>query len=178
MRLPPALTSGGCAAAAVLLLTGCGGGDAEESSAAGGSSSSAAPSAAQTSAAEESAVDPQEFCRQTLDAGNDLDATFDAAGTDTSQVPRLLAAAVERFDAITPPAAAADDWNALTGGLRELSDTASSLDLSDPTAFSTFSQKLNELSGPLETAQTNVGGYIRTECGIDPGTGGTVAPSS
>jgi len=180
MRLPTALTSGVSAAAALVLLTACGGGDAEETSASGGSSSSssAETSAAQTSATEESAVDPQEFCQQTLAAGKDLDATFNAAGTDTTQVPRLLEAAVQRFDAITPPAAAADDWNTLTGGLHELSDTASSLDFSDPSSFTTFSQKLSELSGPLETAQTNVGEYIRTECGIDPGTGETVAPSS
>ena len=178
MRLPTALTSGVSAAAALVLLTACGGSDSEDSSASGSSSSPAEASAAQTSAAEESAADPQEFCQQTIEAGRDLDATFSAAGTDTSQVPQLLEAAVSRFDAITPPAAAADDWSTLTGGLHELSDTAAGLDFTDPNAFTTFSQELSELSGPLNTAQQNVGEYIRTECGIDPGTGETVAPSS
>ena len=183
MRLPTALTSAASAAAAVLLLTACGGGDSDDTAASGssdspsasdssaGASSSDAPT---SSAPAEGAAegDPQTFCTDAITAGNELDQTFTAAGSDTTQVPALLQQVQTRFAAVTPPAAVADDWNALLASVGRLSDSAAGIDFAgDPNAFDTFSQVLATEEAPYTEAENGVLDYIRTECGLDPGTG-------
>lgn len=184
MRLPTALTSAASAAAAVLLLTACGGGDNDEtaassssdSSAGADSSSSSGSGGASTSSAPASSaagdVDPQTFCTDAIAAGNELDQTFSSAGSDTTQVPALLQQVQTRFAAVTPPAAVADDWNALLASVGRLSDSAAGIDFAgDPNAFDTFSQVLATEEAPYTEAENGVLDYIRTECGLDPATG-------
>jgi len=176
MRLPTSLATGLSAAAALVVLTACGGGDAEEesaasdSSSAGGTSSGASSSSAPASS--DSAADAQAFCTSAIEAGSELDTTFNAAGTDVSQIPSLLDQAVATFESVEPPSAVADDWAGLLASLNRLSDAADTIDFAgDPNAFDTFQQSLNQEEAPYTEAETGVTDYIRTECGLDPATG-------
>ena len=125
-------------AAGTLLISGCGGGgdtgSASSSSAAGTTSSSSAESSAEEPVPS-ATPDAASFCAQAEPVFTDLNAAFEAAGTDgVAALPPLLDQAVASFDAVQPPADIAPDWQTVRGGFAQLRDQVAAIDPAAPDA--------------------------------------------
>ncbi|MGY1660781.1 hypothetical protein ACI78Q_06090 [Geodermatophilus sp. SYSU D00705] len=171
MRVPASLVrSAVTAAAAAVLLTACGGsGDDEPAASPSTSSSSAATTSepAQTPAPDPAAA---EFCSQVTTAF----ATFSSLQTATpAELAGNLPQIVGALEQVEPPAEIAGDWEAFVGSLRQLGATAATLDLSTPEGQQQLAQAEQQLTQDLGPAQTNLLGYISTNCGL-----GGAAPTS
>ncbi|TFV53424.1 hypothetical protein [Blastococcus sp. TF02A-35] len=166
-RSVSACRAGVSLAAAVVLLSACGGSD-EDGSAAGSSSSATATTAG-------SAV--SQFCTEAASIQERLQATI-TEEPDPMQLPTILSEAATEIRAIEAPEQIAGDWAALADGAQQLSGAIAGIDFSDPNAIAALDQQLTPLQQQLGSASTNVGDYLRDECGIDVDATQPAAPTS
>jgi hypothetical protein len=139
--------------AAVVLLAACGGDGGE----------SAGEPATTQDAADGSAAESgdSEFCTRAAGIDERVEAALTDLGDDASLSDTLRELGTE-LRSVEAPAAIADDWEALAGGLDRLAGALTDVDLTDPDSLTT----LDELEGDLDTASGNVDAYLRDECGI------------
>ena len=140
-------------AAAVVLLAACGGGGDS------GGDSTATESAAETTPGSGEA----DFCTQAAGIDERVDeALADLEGNDPS-VSDAFRQIAEELRSIEAPAAIAPDWEALAGGLDRMSESFADFDVTDPESLAA----MERAEGDLTQASTNVGNYLRDECGIE-----------
>ena len=145
-------------AAVAVLLAGCGGYDSPGDSAADSAGSSTSAAAEGTSAAS------GDFCTQAATLDERVDAALsDLQGDDPSVADAFRQLSTE-LRGLEPPEAISADWEALSSGLDRMAQAFADLDLTDPDSLA----GLDAAEGELSTASSNVEGYLRDECGIDP----------
>jgi len=164
--------SGLSVAAAVVLLTACGGSD-EGTPAASSDTSEPSSSAAESSG---NSADSQ-FCTDADAIQERVGATLDEQ-SDPAALQQALRQGAAEIRALEPPQEIATDWNALADGVEQIAVSFESIDINDPNALATFEQEVGQLQAQLATASTNVGNYLRDECGLDTGTEDPAVPTS
>ncbi|MCA0145867.1 hypothetical protein [Blastococcus sp. LR1] len=140
-------------AAAAVLLVACGGSDEEEAGTSSASATTAEP------------ADP-EFCTAAASIQERLQATV-SDQSDPTRLPAILDEAASEIRAIQAPDEISGDWAALAGGVEQFSAAIAGIDFTDPDALTTLDQQLTPLQQQLGAASTNVGDYLRDECGIE-----------
>ena len=164
--------SGLSVAAAVVLLTACGG--SEEAPSAASSNASEPSSSAAESAANSGG---SQFCTDAAAIQDRVGATLDEQA-DPAALSQALRQGAAEIRALEPPQEIAADWNALADGVEQIAGSFESIDINDPNALATFEQEVAQLQAQLATASTNVGNYLRDECGLDPDPNEPAAPPS
>jgi hypothetical protein len=164
MRSPAPLLRCALAGAAVVLLTACGGAGDEEPAAASSTSAPATSSSAPASGT--AAPDPaaQEFCGQIASAFTELEGAMSATGPE--EVGTRLPEVVARLDQVEAPPEISGAWGALLDGLRRLSETAATLDLSTPEGQQAYTAAEAEIGQGLGEAQTALSGYVVANCDL------------
>jgi hypothetical protein len=164
MRSPAPLLRCTLAGAAVVLLTACGGSGDDEPAAAASTSAPATSSSAPASGT--AAPDPaaQEFCGQMTSAFTELEGTLSA--TAPEEVAARLPEVVTRLEQVAAPPEISGDWGALLDGLRRLSETAATLDLSTPEGQQAYTAAEAEIGQGLGEAQTALSSYVVANCGL------------
>ncbi len=169
-RSRPVLVAG--AAAVLLTAASCGGGgEGSTSEEAAESTSADTPSAASSPASPTSSPAPgsgagddpavAQFCSQ----GAEFTELVAGLGTATpEQIAPILQQSVTAFDAATPPAEITADWQVLGNALRQLSDSASALDLTTTEGQQQFSRAASDASAQTGTAQANIQRFTDANC--------------
>jgi hypothetical protein len=145
-------------AAVAALLAGCGGDDSPADSAADSAGSSTSAAAEGTSAAS------GDFCTQAATLDERVDAALSDLPDDDPSVADAFRQLSTELRGLEPPEAISADWEALSSGLDRMAQAFADLDLTDPDSLA----GLDAAEGELSTASSNVEGYLRDECGIDP----------
>jgi len=149
-------------AAVAVLLAGCGGDDSPADSPADSAADSAGSST--SAAAEGTSAASADFCTQAATLDERVDAALsDLQGDDPSVADAFRQLSTE-LRGLEPPEAISADWEALSSGLDRMAQAFADLDLTDPDSLA----GLDAAEGELSTASSNVEGYLRDECGIDP----------
>jgi hypothetical protein len=164
MRSPAPLLRCALAGAAVVLLTACGGSGDDEPTAASSTSAPAASSSAPASGTATPDPVAQEFCGQITDASTELEGTLSATGPE--EVAARLPEVVTRLEQVAAPPEISGDWGALVDGLRRLSETAATLDLSTPEGQQAYTAAEAEIGQGLGKAQTALSDYVAANCGL------------
>ncbi len=166
MRSPAPALRCALAGAAVVLLTACGGSGDDEPAAAPSTSTPATSSSAPASGT--AAADPaaQEFCGQMTSASTELEGALSATGPE--EVAARLPEVVTRLEQVAAPPEISGDWGALLDGLRRLSETAATLDLSTPEGQQAYTAAEAEIGQELGEAQTALSAYVVANCGLTP----------
>jgi hypothetical protein len=164
MRSPAPLLRCALAGAVVVLLTACGGSGDDEPAAASSTSAPATSSSAPASGT--AAPDPaaQEFCGQITSAFTELESSLSATGPE--EVATRLPEVVTRLEQVEAPPEISGDWGALVDGLRRLSETAATLDLSTPEGQQAYTAAEAEIGQGLGEAQTALSRYVVANCGL------------
>ncbi len=167
MRLSTVTKTALSAAAALVLLTACGGAD-EESTAAGSSGSSGSSAASTSSSSEQTtseapAEDVAAFCQQGQAVVADVSSQLSTATPET--IPGVLQQVVAGLDTLTPPADLAGDFTVLRDAYAQLSDAASSVDLTTEDGQAAFQQTYNDVTAQATSAEEAVGTWIQDNCG-------------
>jgi hypothetical protein len=161
-----ACRSGLTVAAAVVLLTACGGSDDDSAA-----SSSSAPEETSSAPAEDS-----EFCSDAADIQEQVGASFNTE--DPAALVQELRDAAASVQSIDAPDEIAEDWSALAAGVDSIATALESTDLNDPAAQESLGAQLEQLQTDLGSASANVEDYLVNECGLEPDTAETAAPTS
>jgi hypothetical protein len=140
------------AAGVGLLLAGCGGGNSD---------SGAAASPATTAADSTAPPADADFCDQAAGIDDRVDAAV--SGLDEDSLPDAFRQLTVELRAIDAPAAIADDWETMAGGLDRMADALADFDITD---LSTL-EALDDAEGDLTAAGDRVDTYLRDQCGID-----------
>jgi hypothetical protein len=134
-----------------LLLAGCG----------GGTTDSAATASPATPATDSTAPPGDaDFCDRAAGIDDRVDAAV--SGADEDSLPDAFRQLTVELRAIDPPAAIADDWETMAGGLDRMADALADVDITD---LSTL-QALDDAQGDLTAAGDRVDTYLRDQCDI------------
>ena len=125
-------------AAAAVLLAGCGGSEEEERQAA--------------------------FCEDVPDLLSDVTARLEGASAEPEQAPGIVGDAVERLEAVDPPADAADEWQALVEAWTGMRDLLDRVDLTDPSANTEFVGEATQLQEDLVATGSAVDDWGQENC--------------
>jgi hypothetical protein len=157
-------------AAAIALLTACSGGS-DNSSASSTSASKTTSSAATSTAAGPTGTDAA-FCQAVPQLVTQL-GTLQAA--QPAQVPAILQQLSTGFQAVTPPAAIASDWQALGAGLQQFATAISSIDVSTPQGQQQLAAAEQQATAAAAPHQGNISAWVLSNCG---GASGSASSSS
>lgn|SRR3954471_21298168 len=165
MRLPSALAAGLPTVAALVLLSACSSDPAEPRP------SSAPPASSSAAATSSSGDDVTAFCSQAGSVFTELSTAF-AGASNPTQLPPLLDQAATALRSVDPPAEIQKSWDALSGAVTEMAQSARSVDLATPQGLDQFMQRYDALTADTTAAQQDVDSYVKAHC---PAAG---APSS
>ena len=104
------------------------------------------------------------FCEQVPALLSDITDDVNAVYSDPQSAPDVLNEAVDRLEAVEPPAEAADLWDELVTSWQALTDLISSADLSDPSANADLAEEATALQGDLVSAGEAVDEYGQENC--------------
>ena len=156
-------------AAALVVLSGCGASDDAAPS------TGAGPAASSASADTGGRADP-EFCTAAIALQEQVVATL-GNQPDPAAVQTALQQAAAGFRAVEPPEEIAAAWLTLGDGVEQIATALASTDVEDPGGRAVLEEQVGELQGQVGPASTEVGAYLRDECGIEAGGSGPATPS-
>ncbi|MFP5370512.1 MAG: hypothetical protein ACLGI3_07155 [Actinomycetes bacterium] len=81
------------------------------------------------------------------------------------------------FRAVAPPEEIATDWHTLGDGVEQIATALRSTGVEDRGGRAALEEQVGQLQARVGPASTNVGAYLREECGIDARGSGPAAPS-
>jgi hypothetical protein len=157
-RILSACRSGLPVVAAAVLLCGC-----------GGSGDGGAPATERSDAT-------SRFCTEAASIQERVGSTVNDP-SQRANLPQVLRETATEIRAIEAPAEISSDWNALADGAEQLGAVIGSADPTRPDAFAGIEQQLDDVTTRLTGASTNVSGYLRDECGIEPETTEPASPT-
>ncbi|MFW3168972.1 hypothetical protein [Geodermatophilus sp. CPCC 206100] len=124
--------------AAALLLTGCGSSEEEQRQAA--------------------------FCEDVPTLLEDVTADMQAVTSDPQTAPDVVGEAVDRLEAVEPPAGVADEWAALVDAWSGMRDLLGRVDLEDPSANTEFVEEATQLQEDLVSTGDAVDEWGQENC--------------
>ena len=154
----------------VLVLAGCAGED-DGASADSGQESGQVDESPGSDTATEPGSDTEGFCADLEAAEERFDAALEEPTLDDPQAAaESLAEAVDVMRGVEAPSEIAADWAVMVEFLDTMATATGELDINDPTALAEQVEELGRLlddeSGELEAAGTNIDNFLSEECGI------------